>query len=117
MTHQLLIGLAAVALLGQAQTSEPPRSGKSRPYTVEFVRAGKPAQPGPVTVQTDQKPVVIERNPVLRGPCNMPIIAADARIDPRMIVPIERKNTDPKIRVIEPLACGSAVRAEEVIKR
>lgn len=41
-----------------------------------------------------------------RGPCNMPIIAANADVDPKIIVPIpEHAKKSAKIRAIEPPKC------------
>ena len=44
---------------------------------------------------------------VKRGPCGMPIIAADASIDPKIVVPIpDSRPAEPVIRQAEPPPCG-----------
>lgn len=40
-----------------------------------------------------------------RGACNMPMIAGNTQVDPQIVKPIEKGNTDPKIRAIEPPVC------------
>jgi hypothetical protein len=40
-----------------------------------------------------------------RGACNMPMIAGNTQVDPKIVKPIEKANTDPKIRAIEPPVC------------
>jgi hypothetical protein len=44
---------------------------------------------------------------VKRGPCGMPIIAADASIDPKIIVPLpESRQQQATIKQVEPPPCG-----------
>jgi hypothetical protein len=54
---------------------------------------------------------VVEMNPrVERGPCGMPIIVADASVDPKMIIPIpDDAKQIAKIRVAEPAPCGATL--------
>jgi hypothetical protein len=109
MAHELIAGLAVLALLSQAQSAGAPAS-QSRPYTIEFLTAGVgarkvPQQPS-APIQDVRPSLSARENLVERGPCNMPIVVANPAIDPKMVVPIERKHVDPKIRVVEPTACG-----------
>jgi hypothetical protein len=109
MTQGLIGGLALLALVAQTQTAQRATVSQIRPYSIEIVRAGAgaPKNPQPVIVSREAKPLVVERqNRVERGPCNMPIIVADPTVDPRMILTVEQKNVDPKIRTVEPRACG-----------
>jgi hypothetical protein len=110
MAQSAIGGLALLAILTSGQTRQSLPHSQIRPYTVETVRAGAGAPKEArrqVTVLPDVRPPVFERqNRVERGPCNMPIIVANPDIDPRMVVPVERRNADAKIRVIEPRACG-----------
>jgi hypothetical protein len=109
MSQGLIGGLALMAFLAQALTAPAPLS-QSRPYTIETFRAGSGAvttAPKRVIVTHGiNAPVFPRQTRVERGPCNMPVIVANADIDPKMIVPIERKNADVKIRAVEPSACG-----------
>ena len=67
-----------------------------------------PIEKAPESVTT-RKPVygtVKEVGGVHRGPCNMPIIAANADVDPKILVPIpEHAKKSAKIRAIEPPKC------------
>jgi hypothetical protein len=105
MSQGLIGGLALMALLSHALTAPPPRS-QSWPYTIETVRAGSGAPKQVIVTHGISAPVFPRQTRVERGPCNMPVIVANADIDPKMIVPIERKNADVKIRAVEPSACG-----------
>jgi hypothetical protein len=105
MTHELLTGLIAMALLAQLQSPPKPQDALAGPYRQLFsVQPVLPAEQ--VTVRPS--PRVVETTSRLeRGPCNMPIIVAKPAVDPKMIVPVAKNNnTDPKIRVIEPPVCG-----------
>lgn len=95
---------------------EPPATHKSpqaphKSYGTLF--KVQPIQKGPQTPQivTPGKPVpgVVKQDGLLgveRGGCNMPIIAANADIDPRIIIPIpEEGKRSSRIRVIEPSKC------------
>ena len=54
---------------------------------------------------------VIEKQTGLeRGPCGMPVIAADASVDPRIIIPIpDDARQNAKIRIAEPAPCGATL--------
>ena len=57
-----------------------------------------PRKPTPGTVK--------QHGGVERGPCNMPIITANADVDPKILVPIpEHAKKSAKIRAIEPPKC------------
>jgi hypothetical protein len=48
-----------------------------------------------------------------RGPCNMPIVPANPKVDPKMVIPHRAEGVDAKIRVIEPTVCVNAAPAEK----
>jgi hypothetical protein len=109
MTHVLIGGLAALALLAQAQTSRP-SVFSTRPYSGLFVAlpAKSLATPTvPVVVRRQTHSVAQSRAQIERGPCNMPIIVATPEIDPKIVRTIPRDRTEAKIRVIEPSPCGT----------
>ena len=120
MSQGTIGGLAILALLAaQARGTENVPVSQSRPHSAEIVRAaaGAPKSQQPAIVSREVKPRVIETRPrVERGPCNMPIIVADPTVDPRMILTVEQKNVDAKIRTIEPRTCGGALKPASIKK-
>ncbi|HJR59147.1 MAG TPA: hypothetical protein VJ813_07115 [Vicinamibacterales bacterium] len=122
MTNLVLAGALIVAALSQAQPGR---------KTLGIVHAHSDqdlivVEPGNV-VQVEKIPSPIQSlipsrvagtSQVLeRGPCNMPVIRANPQVDPKIVMPIERENSDPKIRVIGPTICGQkAARTEEIVR-
>jgi hypothetical protein len=57
------------------------------------------------------QPVIVQRGGAeratlpQRGACNMPMIAGNTEVDPKIVKPIDKGKTDPKIRAIEPPVC------------
>lgn len=98
MINLLVGGVAALALLVQASGGTPNVTSVS-PYSRLFEPVQAPAS-GRVQLLPSPRVAAAER-----GACNMPMIRADAGVDPGSIVTIERGKTDYKIRAIEPLVC------------
>jgi hypothetical protein len=108
MTHELLTGLMTLPLLLQLQSAPKPLDSSAHPYQQLFtVQPQHQRAAQNVTIQHGRTPARAETTAqVLRGPCNMPIIVANPAVDPKMVVPIEKQGTEPKIRAIEPPVCG-----------
>jgi hypothetical protein len=101
------IAAAVAALAAQGQTASGNYSGLDR--------IGRPAAHQSVVtlpeaaVRARKVTEVIrdDSHGVKRGPCGMPIIAADASIDPKIVVPIPgSREADAVIRQVEPPSCG-----------
>ena len=118
MTNALIGGVIALSLLVQGDlTKKPPREAAG-PYSHLFT-IKPPETKSVVAVQLDvarQALSALRGGRVERGPCNMPMIRGDARLDPKSIVPIQRGNTEARIRAIQPSVCWDARPPEEVIK-
>ncbi|HVL68337.1 MAG TPA: hypothetical protein VM364_13825 [Vicinamibacterales bacterium] len=132
MSYAFVVAALAMLTAAQAQHSSPglftqaerspaePKGAAQKkhlpadvtPYRSLF-KVSPPKAEGPVTVVAVPQPsgkVIEHQSPGLeRGPCGMPIIAADASGDPKIIVPIpEETKKASKIRVFSPPPpCGS----------
>lgn len=86
MIHASFVAaLAAAALAAQGSSPSGNYSGLQK-----MIKPTAPHQLKAAPVQSRQYGRVIEDHPakVERGPCGMPIIAANAAVDPKIIVPI-----------------------------
>ena len=108
MMNLLVGGVALLSLVVQShpQTEHAKRALYGKLFTL--------SKPGIVPGAGIEPPRVLQR-----GPCNMPMIVGTAQADPKIVKPIEKGNTDPKIRAIEPPVCwqGGARATEEVIRK
>ena len=105
MTNILVGGIMTISLVVQGHVRAPSSDAGSKPYQGLFSQAqrqGDIVYPAP---QLLRHAAPAPSNAPERGPCNMPIIRGNAEVDPKIVVPILRENTDPKIRAIEPRVC------------
>lgn len=92
--------VAAVMSVLAAQGEKPRATVAGTPYASLFQQD---AQPQPHVKPGYGRVVEITRGKIERGPCGMPIIAADAEVDPGMIAPIPEKDRNAaRIRAIQP---------------
>lgn len=106
------IALAAAATVLAAQEGGQTASGNYsglhkilRPTTVHDTQGARQEE-GP---RVYGRAIEVPRSThgVRPGPCGMPIIAADASLDPKIIVPIPgSRNAEARIRTAEPVPCG-----------
>jgi hypothetical protein len=101
MMNLLAGGVVLAALMAQTQDAKSRDAAPQRAYQKLFthtqpVRLGQDRE-APRDGQGRGRPE--------RGPCNMPVIPADAAVDPKIVLPTERTNVDAKIRAIAPPAC------------
>ena len=105
------LGLAvAVAVLAGQSTPTP--------ATDNYNGLRKVLKASPREAKTQHQPAsdgtaarIVEMNRgIERGPCGMPIIVADASVDPKIIVPIpDDARQNAKIRIAEPAPCGATL--------
>ncbi len=89
---------SAVRLAPQDVAKVGPNSGKSNPYSRLFEPAGRvqnPSQP-PAPNRTTELPIV---------KCGMTLIPGDPRIDPGIVVPVDKNSTKSHVRGVEPTMC------------
>ena len=106
MIHASFVAaLAAAALAAQGTSPSGNYSGLQK-----MIRPTAPHQLSTASVQSQRYGRVIEDRSakIERGPCGMPIIAANAAVDPKIIVPIrERSAKTTNTPTVEPAdRCG-----------
>ena len=103
------LGVAVAVAVFAGQAARPPAtdnySGLRKVLTAPARDAKAVHQPA--SEATTARVVEVNRG-MERGPCGMPVIVADASVDPKILVPIpDDVKVSAKIRVAEPAPCGA----------